>query len=98
MSILTRVTVVVVAVASLAMSGCSDHSRQASAEPIPYTLDYCVVGGEKLGSMGPVQSEVYDGHVVKFCCPECKSKFDKMPTKHMEKLKSEQTVRPEPNG
>jgi len=98
MFILSRFTLAIVAIAGLAMTGCDDNSRHASTEPIPYTSDTCVVGGEKLGSMGPVQSTVYDGHVVKFCCPECKEKFDKMPTQYMKEVKSAQDTPPKLRG
>jgi hypothetical protein len=42
----------------------------------PYTLDYCPVSGEKLGSMGEAPVHVGDdGREVRFCCGGCKKKY-----------------------
>ncbi len=52
----------------------------------PYTLDVCVVSGEKLGSMGKPFVFVYQGQEIKLCCDGCKSDFDKEPAKFLAKL------------
>lgn len=85
-------------IGSLALAGCSTGTRTTSSTPKPYPFTTCVVGGEKLGSMGPVLTEVKDGYEVKFCCAECQAKFDKMPTKHMEKIKAAFIDMPQTGG
>jgi len=90
-------TLIIAAAGSLALAGCQHHGRQAS-EPKPYVLDTCVVGGEKLGSMGPVSSEIRDGYEVKFCCPKCQVKFDDMPSRYMKEVKASHVTIPEHTG
>lgn len=91
-------TLLVVAAGSLALAGCQHHDRHTSNEPKPYVLDTCVVGGEKLGSMGPVTSVVREGYEIKFCCPKCQVKFEDMPSKYMKEVKSSHVTLPENRG
>ena len=68
----------------------------AAAEPItketakpelkPYTLDTCIVSGEKLGEMGDEQHLVYQEQELKFCCAPCIEKFQKNPAKYLAKI------------
>jgi len=51
-----------------------------------YTLDVCIVSGEKLGSMGKPFVFVYQGQEIKLCCDGCKPDFDKEPAKFLAKL------------
>lgn len=52
----------------------------------PYPLDVCIVGGEKLGSMGEPATLIYQGQQVKFCCSGCQPEFEKDPAKFLKKL------------
>ena len=52
----------------------------------PYPLDVCIVGGEKLGSMGAPVVYVHEGQEVKFCCKSCLPDFKKEPAKFLAKL------------
>jgi len=52
----------------------------------PYTLDTCIVSGEKLGSMGkPVVKEI-DGREVRFCCKGCVGLYEKDAATYHKKL------------
>lgn len=52
----------------------------------PYTLDVCIVSGEKLGSMGKPFVFVYQGQEIKLCCDGCEADFKKEPAKFLAKL------------
>ncbi len=52
----------------------------------PYTLDVCIVSGEKLGSMGKPYVFVHEGQEIKLCCDGCKDDFKKEPAKFLAKL------------
>lgn len=56
-------------------------------EAAAYPLDYCLVTGEKLGSMGEAVTYVYEGQTFKFCCGGCLSTFKKDPSGWVAKLK-----------
>lgn len=47
----------------------------ATEDTTAYPIDYCVVSGEKLGSMGDVIKVEVEGHTVMLCCQMCKSKL-----------------------
>ena len=70
----------------------------ASAKPVPYPLNYCVVSGEKLGEMGPPVVFIYSNkdvnQEIKFCCPMCKPEFLKNPDKYMKIIKAAETNAP----
>lgn len=51
-----------------------------------YSLDYCIVSGEKLGAMGEPVVKTYDGREVKFCCNDCVKTFEKDRAKWTKKL------------
>jgi YHS domain-containing protein len=53
-----------------------------------YPLDYCLVSGEKLGSMGKPAVENYMGREIRFCCAGCISAFRKNPDMYIAKLDS----------
>ncbi len=89
---------ILAATGGLALAGCQDNNRHSSSAPKPYILDTCVVGGEKLGSMGPVTTVVREGYEVKFCCPKCQVKFEDMPSKYMKDVKSSHVIIPEHTG
>jgi hypothetical protein len=52
----------------------------------PYPLDVCIVGGEKLGSMGVPATLIYQGQQVKFCCSGCQPEFEANPAKFLQKI------------
>ena len=73
--------------AAALLSGCSDGASTAgSGTDKAYTLDTCVVSGEKLGSMGDPVVKVYDGQQVKFCCNACVKDFEKDKAKFLAKI------------
>jgi YHS domain-containing protein len=51
-----------------------------------YPLETCIVGGEKLDSMGEPVTTVFNGQQVKFCCESCIDDFKKEPAKFVSKL------------
>ncbi len=70
----------ILAVGMLGLTGLAGTAQaQDTSTPKPYVLDYCVFSGDKLGTMGKVQTEVYKGQEIKFCCKDCKKQFDKDP-------------------
>jgi len=54
-----------------------------------YPIDYCIVSGEKLGTMDeqPVDYD-FHGRQIRFCCSGCVSTFEKNPTLYTAKLDS----------
>jgi len=42
----------------------------------PYTLNTCLVSGEKLGSMGDVPVLLHEGREIRLCCGGCEKKFN----------------------
>ena len=56
----------------------------------PYTLEVCIVSGEKLGSMGAPVVHVHEGQEVKLCCKSCLPNFKKEPAKFLAKLAPKQ--------
>ncbi|MEQ2007873.1 MAG: hypothetical protein ABMA26_13835 [Limisphaerales bacterium] len=62
----------------------SGTDTKAAAKP--YTLDVCIVSGEKLGSMGAPVVHVHEGQEVKLCCKSCLPDFKKEPAKFLAKL------------
>lgn len=61
-------------------------SGDAKTAAKPYPLEVCIVGGEKLGSMGKPFVFVHQGQEIKLCCDGCKADFDKEPAKFLAKL------------
>lgn len=62
------------------------HTQALPPGVKPYPLEVCIVGGEKLGSMGVPVSRIYQGQEVKFCCSGCQPEFEKDPAKFVQKL------------
>ena len=62
-------------------------SARADEKPVkPYPLKTCIVSGEDLGTMGKPVVIVHEGQEVKFCCKNCKPRFEKDPAKYLSKL------------
>lgn len=57
-----------------------------SADSEPYLLDYCVVSGQKLGSMSQPVLHDHEGREVRFCCDGCVPKFKESPTTYTKKM------------
>lgn len=76
-------------IASLLLVSCNPERTKAIATDTtkPYTLDTCLVSGEKLGEMGEPHVIVHEGQQIKFCCKSCLPKFEKDPAKYLSKLK-----------
>ena len=51
-----------------------------------YPIDYCLVSGEKLGTMGEPVKYDYNGREIQFCCGGCVSAFEKDPAAYVAKL------------
>lgn len=64
----------------------------------PYPLDVCVVGGEKLGSMGDPVILKHEGREVRLCCPGCVDKFKADPAKYLKKLDEAEKKSPKHDG
>lgn len=62
------------------------HTQSLPPGTKPYPLNVCLVGGEKLGSMGEPVSFIYQRQQVKFCCGGCQPEFEKDPAKFLQKL------------
>lgn len=56
------------------------------AQSVEYPLDTCLIGGEKLGSMGDPVEIVIANRLVRFCCSGCIEEFNKNPGLHLAKL------------
>jgi len=59
-------------------------------ETTPYTLDKCVVSGEKLGSMGKPYVFTNGLQEVKLCCKGCLKDFQKDAAKYTKKIEASQ--------
>lgn len=51
-----------------------------------YPIDFCLISGAKLGSMGAPAMLEYEGRTLKFCCDSCISAFQDNPTEYLKKL------------
>lgn len=51
-----------------------------------YSLDKCIVSGQKLGSMGDPVIYDYKGREIRFCCKGCVKKFEAEPTAWLKKI------------
>ncbi len=79
-------TSLLLAVLALLPVSCASPGGTAASGVKPYPKDTCIVTGNKLGSMGAVQTTIYQGQEVKFCCKPCVKKFDANPTKYLSTL------------
>ena len=61
-------------------------TERAGWQGDPYTLDTCIVTGDKLGSMGEPIVKKYDGREVRFCCEMCVSKFEAAKDSYFKKI------------
>lgn len=89
--LLTLLPVLALSVATLGVSQDSDKKPAAKVETSAaigdaYTLDFCPVTGEPLGSMGDPLALVVEGRAVKVCCKGCIGKLQKDPAKYLAKV------------
>ena len=93
------VTVIGAAVIGLFLLGCGEKQAEQQAAPVTqaqpaqqtaqvYPIDWCIVSGEKLGSMGDPVVYNHNGRTVKFCCSSCIKKFESNPAMYIAKLDS----------
>jgi YHS domain-containing protein len=61
---------------------------QAKGPSGEYPIDWCVVSGEKLGSMGAPVTYTYQGRTIKFCCSGCIKEFEAQPARYLARLDS----------
>lgn len=66
----------------------TETAAKADMPVKPYPLDYCIVSGEELGSMGDPIVKEYNGRTVKFCCNRCVKTFEKDPATYIAKIDS----------
>ncbi len=66
----------------------TETMAQADMPVKDYPLDYCIISGEKLGSMGDPIVKEYNGRTVKFCCNRCVATFEKDPAMYIAKIDS----------
>lgn len=69
----------------------SQTAQTPAAEAAVYPIDWCIVSGEKLGSMGDPVVHTYNGKTVQFCCKRCVDIFEKAPDAFIAKLDSAAT-------
>jgi YHS domain-containing protein len=88
-----RVSIAAMAAAVIVIAGSSqtlaaDKQSEAKKEILAYPLDYCLVSGKTLGSMGepPVIEE--QGREIKFCCAGCIDEFKTHAATYLAKLDS----------
>ena len=62
-----------------------EHDPTAQASD-GYPIDFCLVSGAKLGSMGKPVTLEYEGRTLKFCCDSCISAFQESPDEYLKKL------------
>jgi YHS domain-containing protein len=66
----------------------ADHAEHEPATQATddYPIDFCLVSGEPLGSMGAPVTLEYEGRTLKFCCESCIKAFQKNPDEYLKKL------------
>lgn len=82
----TKPALLLAAIGLLFNSCASTGSTTAASGVKPYPKDTCIVTDNKLGSMGPVITQVHEGQEVKFCCKPCVKKFAANPGKYLADL------------
>ena len=59
---------------------------KAVSKAKPYTLQTCIVSGDKLDGMGEPYVFVYEGREIKLCCKSCLKDFNADPAKYLKKI------------
>ncbi len=76
----------IVTALSLLASTCIGLAADQKPKPKPYTLETCIVTGEKLGGMGAAYVFEHQGREIKLCCKGCLKDFKKDPAKYVKKI------------
>lgn len=82
----TKPALLLLAALGLLFNSCASTGGTTAGGTKPYPRDTCIVTGNKLGSMGPVITQVHQGQEVKFCCAPCTKKFAANPGKYLADL------------
>ncbi len=86
----TNLTILTSFIAALFLAACSGErgdTAEATADAVtPYPLETCIVADEPLGSMGEPVVIVHEGQEIKFCCDQCRPRFEEDPDKYLGKL------------
>jgi len=88
-------------IAAFATIGSAADAKPASDAKVttPYTLDTCIVSGDKFGGdMGDPIVKVYNGREVKFCCEDCIPKYGKSPDKYNKMIDKAAQAKPADKG
>ena len=86
--------VALAALGVLLAAGCSGQqsadqaAKSGAAASKPYTLQWCVVSGEKLGEMGEPVTRVYGDRTVTFCCKACIKEFEQDQSRFLARIDS----------
>lgn len=65
----------------------SDEDKALVAKLSPtYPLKTCVVSDQELGKMGKPIDYLYEGRLIRFCCPACIKPFEKDAAKYLAML------------
>ena len=86
-----KLSVLALAVMSAGLVAVALVSHAADAKkPKPYTLDFCVVSDEKIGSDSGMEPHVFvhEGREIKLCCKPCLKDFKKDPAKYVAKIEA----------
>ena len=81
---LTALTLTIPILASPVAVRAADAKTDVKVKP--YTLNFCVVSGDKLGEMGKPFVITNDNREIKFCCKNCVKDFKKEPEKFLKKI------------
>ena len=84
-----------------ALDEASTSSKEVSetgGAPDDYPIDFCLVSGEKLGSMGAPVTLDYKGQTLKFCCRMCINMFQDDPDAYLKKLDEAAETLGRPDG
>ncbi len=73
---------------ALVASALAADAAGDAPKPKPYTLDTCIVSGDKLGGMGDPVVIVRAGREIKLCCKGCIKDFDKDPAAFVKKIEA----------
>jgi YHS domain-containing protein len=79
--------IAVITISVFSLSSCKSAKTESTEAAKPYTMDTCLVSGEKLGGMGKPFEYVHQGQQIKFCCKNCLPDFEKDSAKYLAKLK-----------
>ncbi len=80
-----RKLVILTACVAVCFAGFASEEKDATLGDL-YTLDTCIVSGERLDAMGDPLVIKHKGREVRFCCKSCVNKFEKNPEEYLKKI------------